>query len=563
MRDLVVDEGLRTMAAEAADCLRELVANGEEIPYEVFEPGDGSPLVRYEPRTEAFVREHSAALAALDSFGAACAILETSGLAGPYLEEMGIAVPEEPRRRAELAGVVFLCRLWMGTSDFSLEPDRLEAAIDELQARAEVEVGEIEVIVPLRGFAMPVSKLELATATIIRGDIVEVPAEAQAGDGSGGSPWEPAFLAVARAPDPEADPERASDAAVVDAFRTLVTTLRLYKPGGVALGPHAWTRISGDRWRRIATGAGRARPGGYRLADTELAGLQSFSHALAEGPFARRAGRPGLPRALTRSLSRFEAGLERNVVIEALNDYLLALRFVLEGGGPAELSLAMRVAALCAEPEHRGEVKAVVDRAIGLERELWSGEPAPGAQAATPAETAAALEDLLRAILRDAACGHLGLDLRSTADEVLLADGLAVGEGSPPEERGETAEWRPGEEPELIDELIELDSAMQGSPAETRSTEPEQHEAEPEPDPEPESEPIEMEPQMKLAPRPEPAEPSHDRDSPVLRLIEQTRAERRAHHEKVAGLFPPPETTEWNVREIAYDRRRRAEVSGP
>ena len=42
--------------------------------------------------------------------------------------------------------------------------------------------------------------------------------------------------------------------------------------------------------------------------------------------------------------------------------------------------------------------------------------------------------------------------------------------------------------------------------------------------------------------------------SPVLRLIEQTRAEREARHDRVAGLFPPPETTEWNVREIAYDR---------
>ena len=100
----------------------------------------------------------------------------------------------------------------------------------------------------------------------------------------------------------------------------------------------------------------------------------------------------------------------------------------------------MRVAALCAEPEHRGEVKAVVDRAIGLERELWSGEPAPGSQAVTPAETAATLEDLARAILKDAAAGHLGSDLRVTADEILLADGLAVGDGAA-EQRGGTTEW--------------------------------------------------------------------------------------------------------------------------
>ena len=39
------------------------------------------------------------------------------------------------------------------------------------------------------------------------------------------------------------------------------------------------------------------------------------------------------------------------------------------------------------EPNQR--VKAIVDRAIGLERELWSGEPAPGAGTMTPAETAA------------------------------------------------------------------------------------------------------------------------------------------------------------------------------
>ena len=49
--------------------------------------------------------------------------------------------------------------------------------------------------------------------------------------------------------------------------------------------------------------------------------------------------------------------------------------------------------------------------------------------------------------------------------------------------------------------------------------------------------------------------------SPVVQLIERTRAERQARQERVADLFPRPEPTEWNVREIAYDRRRRAEVT--
>ena len=144
---------------------------------------------------------------------------------------------------------------------------------------------------------------------------------------------------------------------------------------------------------------------------------------------------------MARAISRFEAGLERNVVLEALNDYLLALRFVLEGGGPADLGLAMRVAALCAEPEQRSAIKAVVDRGLALERQLWSGDPAPAAEGApTAAETVAAIEELTRAILRDAACGHLGGDLRATADEILLADGLAVGEGEA-EQRGGSEEW--------------------------------------------------------------------------------------------------------------------------
>jgi hypothetical protein len=432
MRDLVVREAMATMAADAAERLAKLVDEGREIPYEVFEPGSGSPLCRYEPQTEVFVHANASELRDLDSFGAACAALETTGLAAPYLERMGIDVPAEPRKRAETAGIAFLCRLWMSNSDFSL--DHLDGAIGELELGAEVAGGEIEVIVPLRGLQMPIARLDLDNVSIVRADTVDVPTDARASDGLGVSPWEPAFLAAVRvdedARDGDGEPLESGPAAVA-AFRRLVTTLRLFKTGGVGLGPYAWTRSAGDRWRRISTGAGRQRPGGYRLTDGELGDLLAFSRALAGSgtPFDRMFnGRPGFPTTLRRSLNRFEAGLERNVVVEALNDHLLALRFLLEGGGPAQLGISMRVAALCAEPDERAEVKGVVDRAIGLERELWSGEPGPGARVVTPAETATTLEELARAILKDAAAGHLGSDLRATADESLRAAGLAVGE---------------------------------------------------------------------------------------------------------------------------------------
>ena len=593
MRDLVVREALVAMARDAANCLHGLVAAGEEIPYEVHEPGDGSPLCRYQPLTERFVRDHAGELGRLDSFGAACAALEAADIAAAYLQQMGIAVPPEPPRRAELAGLAFLCRLWTDTSDFSIDDERLAATIEELQAGAEADEGQIEVIVPLRGLQMPVARLDLTGASIVRADTVEVPGEARLGDGLGGSPWEPIFLAVVRVDD-RAGEDEAADVGVpaVEAFRGLVTTLRLFKAGGVGLGPHAWTRIAGDRWRRIATGAGRPRPGGYRLTGTELAGLQALSRSLATSgtPFERRAaGRAGFPTVLRRAISRFEAGLDRNVVVEAVNDHLLALRFLLEGGGPAQLELPMRVAALCAEPDHRAEVKAIVDRAIGLERELWSGEPPARASDATPAKTAAALEELLRAILKDAAAGYLGSDLRSTADEILLADGLAVGDGSAAQ-RGGTTEWdlEPSgddaiepisEEPfarELAEER-ERAEAEEVSELDSRITPEPSHEPEEEMvierareifggQVEPETQVIEAAPAAAdaIAEQPAPPEPEPEQrtlDSPVLRLIEQTRAERRAHHDRVAGMFPRPETTEWNVREIAYDRARRAEVS--
>ena len=190
------------MAHDAAERLHGLVAAGEELPYEVREPGDGSPLCRYQPLTQRFVRDHAGELRSLDSFGAACAAIEAAGLAGNYLERMGVGVPTDPRRRAELAGVAFLCRLWSESTDFTLDDERLEGAIDELQSAGEAEQGQIEVIVPLRGVQMPIARLDLPMASIVRADTVEVPAEARSGDGLGVSPWEPAFLAVVRVEEP-------------------------------------------------------------------------------------------------------------------------------------------------------------------------------------------------------------------------------------------------------------------------------------------------------------------------------------------------------------------------
>lgn len=634
MRDLVVREALQAMARDAAKRFRELVADGGEIPYDIRESGDGSPLPQYTPLTERFVREHAPLLRELDSFGAACAAIESAELAAPYLAQMGVDTPPDGRRRAELAGVVFLCRLWQDSTDFSLDEERLRGAITELEANGDPSEAEVEVVVPLRGLRMEGTRVELATATIVRADTVDVPAEARSSEASGGAGWEPAFVAFARVPaasesdDAEAVPE--PGARVVEAYRSLITTLRLFKEGGVALGPHAWTRIGGGRWRRISTGAGRPRPGGYRLAESELDELALFARAVARRPEDVVMARPAMAGALARAVARFEAGLERTAPLDALNDYLLALRFLLEGGGPADLGLSMRVASLCAEPDERSGVKATIDRALALERELWSGEPPAAVNGAeTPAETAGAVEDLTRAILKDAACGHLGFDLRATADEILLADGLAIGDGSS-DQRGETAEWggatvteaetqedaelqpQAQAEPEVAPEAPHAGSDPEASDAAgvsgDKGSDPTSADTAPrcggdEPvvhaqaelwfdgteadDDEPDLQVIRQPERIKLertsfseeetmvAGSPTrahideqptramaPVEPRSDAGgSPVAELIELHRAEREATRDRVANLFPRPETTEWNVREISYDRNRRANIA--
>ena len=198
MRDLVVREALEAMARDAAKRFRELVAAGEEIPYDVRESGDGSPLPQYTPLTERFVAEHAPLLRELDSFGAACAAIESADLAGGYLEEAGVRPPPDSRRRAELAGIAFLSRLWADSTDFSLDSERLRAAIAELQANGDATEAELDVVVPLRGLRMPATRLGLATATIVRADSVDVPPEARAPEGSAVAGWEPTYLAATR-----------------------------------------------------------------------------------------------------------------------------------------------------------------------------------------------------------------------------------------------------------------------------------------------------------------------------------------------------------------------------
>jgi hypothetical protein len=641
MRDLVAREALRDLADEAGERFRELVRAGREIPYEVREPGPDSPFCHYQPLTERFIRDQAPMVASLSAYGPAKSAIVSGELATSYLETFGLDTSVAPGRQAEDAVLVFLCRLWHDSTDFTLEPSRLEAALAEFEDSGDPGEYEVEVVVPVIGMQMDTSRLDLTSVSVARSDVVEAPPEATESAGAGRAEWEPQFLAFARCSvgDLEApeDSDVVSTAPIAARFHRAITALRLYKAGGVGLAPHGWTRTGGGRWRRIATGAGRPRPGGYRLTDSELSELAAFARG------AER--RPTRATALGRAISRFEAGLERSAPLEALNDHLLALRFLLEGDGPAMTGMPMRVAALCAPPEGRNAVKRTVERALALERELWSGDPAPGGDARTPVEIAGEVEDLLRAILRDAVCGHLGTDLRAAADEVLLADGLAAGEGDA-KQRGGTEEWEPQTppvEPTVVgSDLGEIDLSVVeeqvGEHSEIRRIEPDpqlegQMQLDSEPEPETPADPATAAPKEspklvndgwtpfiptaedspeerdefvpppsagEAEPLEEPEEPSDDRATmqeseplwqtgepmvdrnqaqqsdwlaetgmrettldfpergPAMRLLDQMPEEREARRQRVATLFPVPDTVDWSVGELDYQRRAAA-----
>ena len=474
VRDLHLRHTLTTLARDASAVFADLVESGQEIPYEIADPGDGFAFCQYQPLTAKFVRDNATELRELDSFREATETMRRSDVAASYLEEAGITPPADSVERSTLAVTYFLARLWDGCSDFEIEDERFAAVLGEIEECSEPDAGEVEAIVPLVGFATDVSRIELKGASIVRADTVDGPPEAGRSDRPAGAGWEPTFLISARVSlDDEQGLAGAGDR-VAKTFERVVTTLRLYKAGGVGLGPHGWVRVAGDRWRRISTGAGRPRPGGYRLSEEEVPGLVELARTVSVHP--KRVTR------LRRSLLRFESGLDRRGAIDALNDHLLGLRFLLEGEGPAGVGLPMRAAALAAEGEERTETKDLVEQAIALERELWSGEPASQRQGVSPSEVAAGIERLLRKILRRGVTGELGSDLRAAADEMLLADGFSLGEGAAT--HGETTEWEttePATEPALMQELAaavdeeiaEQPEAEQPEPAYEATSEPE------------------------------------------------------------------------------------------
>jgi hypothetical protein len=213
------------------------------------------------------------------------------------------------------------------------------------------------------------------------------------------------------------DDDGGPDAEAARRFRELMTVLRLFKPGRIALGTVAWRRAGEARWTPFEVrgdGPGRGEP--WILYDGDEGDLREFLTMVGE---AEPAG------AVSWALARFEMGCSHRLDAEALPDYLLALRALLDAGGEAGLaSLGLRVAALCAEEGERRSLQRRVEDALSLERYVMGGghgeELRDWIGSQSPRDLVEELERHTRALLRDILCGYLEPELKSIADDILL-----------------------------------------------------------------------------------------------------------------------------------------------
>ncbi len=419
MRDRVLEESLKRLAAEAATRLTTMVAAGDEIPFDVAEnEGDSTHFYRYVPLTSSYVEARFGQIEELPSYGPAKGAVAAAGVAAAFLEHRRLPVPSDPGTRADEMLKTFITELWEGASGFSLDLARLEAALESIEVESR-DIRESDLLlVPLSGFEMTLDDVELSNGVrILRADSVEAPIEAVSSDGTGRDAWQPACLATIPMSSDSDAPRQA-----LTRFRQLITALRLAKEGSVSLAPYAFAPVGDGAWRRLETGCLPTRNGTWLMLESDLDLVDRIVTRLGNG--AVRV--PGTEFALT----RFEAGLERPRSIDGLSDHLLAFRALMAGESVTGSSDTIRASALVGSLTGDDHARRRMEAASDLERALMRGETITSFEGESSSYLAAWVEDSLRAVLRAAVAGEVGDDLNVVADEVLISEGLESGEGS-------------------------------------------------------------------------------------------------------------------------------------
>src|SRR4051794_19506738 len=414
MRNRRLHDALRDFALEAAALLTNDLKQGAEIPFDIVEePGGASVLYRYQPLTSEFVAERWPRLRQLPAYAHADAALGSGAETYLRMQSGGSSADSEAGLSAMLE------RLYEDATSFEFPEERFERVYGEVERALFENTIRTALIAPLHGVELEHDRVDLGDGLfLIAGDKLDAPTGAVWSDPTGHveRSGPPNVLCVLRRDIAADDQLPVSEARV--RFRKLLTALRLFKPGAIAFGPVGWGRIDEGVWQPLPIGlSGPSRGGPYSVAADEQAELVELVELVLD---ARPGGR------IAWALSRFEMGCERPLDSEALSDYLLALESLLDAADEAgRASLTLRLAALCAEDGERKALQRRVELAFALERWVMGGGGANAYLEAlgpdTPRSIVLELEQHVRALLRDVLCGYLAADLKSAADDILLA----------------------------------------------------------------------------------------------------------------------------------------------
>jgi hypothetical protein len=402
MRNRALHDALREFALEAASLLTDELRNGAEIEFDVLDEGGGRgpALYRYRPRTAEFVAARWEELRALPACARAGAALGVG--ASLWLRVNGM-----DGERAEPALRTMLERLYEDATSFGFPEERFERLYEEVERTLYAGVQRGAVAVALRGVALDCDSIDFGRGvSLARAGLPPEAAWAEAG------PAPEAVVLVERDTSPG---EQVPAAEVEEAAGRIVTAMRLLRPGAASVSAVAWRRTQDGRFSALAlTGDGGGRGDDWVVADDDVEELRDLVRILIDDPLR---GAPAW------ALRRFELGCAQASSADALSDYLLALRALLDATGEAGIaSLAPRVAALCAEAGARPAVQRRIELALALERFAMQGGGHLDAElrAESAPQLVAEVEGHLRALLRDIVCGYLEPDLKSVADDILL-----------------------------------------------------------------------------------------------------------------------------------------------
>jgi hypothetical protein len=447
MRSRQLETALAVFAREIAARLQADVDAGAEVPFELAGGGSsrGPRLYCYQPQTAEFIRERWAPLRRLPSYGTAIALLEDFDGIDRYLLAREAPLGTRGRKsrqraggpRADAALRALIEDVFAEQSVFEVREERLEAALERLGHTARSGPAEVTLLASLHGLTISSPELALAPGlTLVQTETLrDVPEEALAPalEDGGGEPREEAgrLLVAFTAEDTDVVAALGRGRAVLG---ELLRALRLFGDGRVTLGRLAWVRVGEGGWSARALGWG-GRPHGMLVVSSEQEDeLRAFCNLVS-----RRTPREG---ELAWALGRFELGCERTGEHEALSDYLLALRALLEPEGTASGLLASRLAALCALETERAALERRVEQAIALEHAVIAGDVGSHGDGE---QLVRELAEHLRALLRDVICGHLEPDLVALAEELIEREEVEWAE-APPDGQVERVECAPAAE---------------------------------------------------------------------------------------------------------------------